>query len=42
MNKVWDYLIDKQKLSGVIMDSKLFHIGDINTYINISDDYLLD
>ena len=38
MNKVWDYLIDKQKLSGVIMESKLFHIGDINTYINISDD----
>ena len=42
INKVWDYLIDKQKLSGVIMESKLFHIGDINTYINISDDYLLD
>ena len=38
MNKVWDYLIDKRKLSGVIMESKLFHIGDINTYINISDD----
>ena len=38
MNAVWDNLIDKEKLSGVIMESKLFHIGDINTYINISDD----
>ena len=38
MNKVWDYLISKRKLSGTLMTSKLFHIGDINTYIDIGSD----
>jgi len=38
MNKVWDYLINKRQLTGVLMETKLLHIGDINTYINISGD----
>ena len=38
MNKVWDCLINKKQLSGTLMESKLLHIGDINTYIDISSD----
>ena len=32
INKVWDNLINKNKLQGAIMESELFHIGDKNTY----------
>ena len=32
INKVWDNLINKNKLQGAIMESELFHIGDKKTY----------
>jgi hypothetical protein len=40
--KLWDNLIKKRELSGVIMKSDLFHIGDINTYLDITQDLPLD
>ena len=42
INEIWDNLIKKRELSGVIMQSDLFHIGDINTYLDITKDLPLD
>ena len=32
INKIWDKLIENNKLEGNLMDSKLMHIGDKKTY----------
>ena len=42
INEIWDNLIKKKELSGVIMQSDLFHIGDINTYLDITKNLPLD
>ncbi|PPR46174.1 MAG: D-glycero-alpha-D-manno-heptose 1-phosphate guanylyltransferase [Alphaproteobacteria bacterium MarineAlpha5_Bin8] len=42
INEIWDELIIKKKLEGCIMNSNLFHLGDINTYNTIKDNLTLD
>ena len=32
MNEIWDNLIKKNQLKGMLMESNLLHIGDVNTY----------
>ncbi len=32
MNKLWNILIEKNRLQGKILDSKIAHIGDINAF----------
>ena len=32
MNEIWDNLIKKNKLQGMLMESNLLHIGDVKTY----------
>ena len=42
INDIWDILIKRNVLEGIIMKSKLFHIGDIVTYKKFSADKTLD
>ena len=35
INKIWDELISKKKLTAETMESELFHIGDIDTFNKI-------
>ena len=42
INQIWENLINKKKISGFLMESKFFHIGDINTFLKIKNDLLLD
>ena len=32
MNNIWDSLIAKMQLEGKIMNSSIYHIGDLKTY----------
>ena len=32
MNEIWDNLIKKNQLKGMLMESNLLHIGDVKTY----------
>ena len=38
INTLWDILIANQNLQGKILDSKIFHIGDINAFNQFKDD----
>ena len=42
MNEIWDNLIKKKKLHGIIMKSNLFHIGDKTTYNKFNRNKILD
>ena len=42
LNYIWDQLINKKKLEGHIMKSKLSHLGDLATYEKINSSLTLD
>ena len=42
LNYIWDQLINKKKLEGCIMKSKLYHLGDLTTYEKINSSLTLD
>ena len=42
INGVWDFLIAKMKLEGRIMNSVLYHIGDLSSYDRINEDLSLE
>ena len=42
INHIWDKLINEKELEGYIMNSNLYHIGDINTFNKIKDNLSLE